>query len=142
MNPIRVFILLNIPDYLILHYSMYITLDEYNSDDEEDNIVDESSDYDNINCSNNQIYIKNAAIFDKTMKSSESITNKLVLLASIQKRVNINDIIYYCINNKKNSYLSITYITHSKKYIVKYIDIDNKVNIITRKKLVFGDICG
>lgn len=148
INPIRIFMLCYIPDYMIYHYNKYVDLESYDTSDDDIYLTNDINE--NINCGEQQIYIDAATLLNTDLTKHSDITNKIILLAKMLNRINVNDIIKYIIKtdeqnlangcNKKN-YLYIRYLNHDKQYINKYINIIEKRNIISNRKLQFGNIC-
>ena len=51
----------------------------------------------NINCNEQQIYVEVALLLDTSLTNQIDITNKIVLLGKIQNRLNLFDLIQFCI---------------------------------------------
>lgn len=140
IRPFYVFILFYFPSCLIFNFDKYIDLDVY---DAFDDIKHDGIESVNINCNEQQIYVEVALLLDTSLTNQIDITNKIVLLGKIQNRLNLFDLIQFCIksNNKKYTHLYIRYTNVNNFYINKYININDKMNIITNKRLPFGNIC-
>lgn len=148
INPIRLFILNNFADCCIYHYNKYIDIDAYDADDEKyKHYENEKYFYDElkkIKCGKHQIYITNAVLLNDSSKYQQNnITNKTILLAKIENRLNINDIIRYLSDPCKiRTHLYIEYVNCKGRFIRKKINIIEKRDVYnSNKKLEFGNIC-
>lgn len=140
ISPCRIFILFYCPNALIYHYNKYVDLDDYDVENDEDVSNAVST---NIKCKDSQIYIVKAYLLSSDLSKHYDITNKIILLVKMQNRVNVNDIYHYCINESNNEFTHfyLRYVNANQNYINKYININEKINILTNKKLLFGDVC-
>lgn len=143
VNPIIEFICIYLNDTVInfifdrCKLNNIVLIDNYDCNLYDDDLDDITNEIENIPNNDNELYIKQVIIYNSLVKSI-NITKRFILLMAIKKEFNLRDFSRYFHN--KYDHLHISYINANGIPFAKMIDINTGIDLITKKKLLFGNI--